>query len=89
MFSSLYNAFALFAQTVRHVPRGNPSHFKVLRKFYMCFFMTIALPHRYVPICVFFPIFYLFHDFMNTIGVSDAEYILKIAVMLHQCTNPM
>ena len=89
MLSYLYNAFALFAQVVRHVLRGNPSHFKVLREFYMCFFMTIALPHIYAPICVYFPFLYLFHNFMNMIGVSDAEYIRSIAVRLLQCTNPI
>ena len=37
--------------------------------------MTIALPNRYAPISVFFLFLYLFHNFMNIIGVSDAEYI--------------
>ena len=70
MLSSLNNAFALFAQADGHVLRGNRSHFKVLRKFYMCFFMTIALPHG----CIF-PFLYLFHIFFYIIGVSDAEHI--------------
>ena len=71
----LYNGFALFVQTVRHVLRGNSSHFKMIRRVYICFFMTIALPHSYVLICIIFPFLYLFHNFMNTIGVSDAKYI--------------
>ena len=76
MLSSLYNLFAFFAQAVRHVLRGNLSHFKVLGKFYMCFVMTIAQSHSYVPVCVFFPFLYLLHNVMTIIGVSDAEYIL-------------
>ena len=55
MLSSLFHAFALFDQAVRHVLRGNPSHFKVRRKFYMCFFITMALPRRYAPY-VYFPL---------------------------------
>ena len=73
MLSFLYNAFALFAKAVRHVLHGNPSNFKVLRKFYMYFFMTFpcltGMP-QYVYLFL-----YLFHNFMNMIGVSDAGYI--------------
>ena len=77
MLSSLYTTFSLFAQAVTHVLRGNPSHFKVLKKFCMCFLMTITLPHRYVPICAVFPFLYLFRNFKNIIGVGDVDISVK------------
>ena len=89
MLSSLYSGFVLSVLVVRHVLRGNPSYFKMLRKFYMCFFMTIALPHSHVPICTFSPFLYLFNNFMNIKGVSDSEFIRLIAVRLLQHTNPV
>ena len=89
MLSSLYSDFVLSALAVRHVLRGNPYHFKMPRKFYMCFFMIKALPHSYVPICIFSPLLYLFHNFMNIIGESDPEFISLIAVRLLQHTNPV
>ena len=84
ILSSLYNAFALFAQVVRHVLRGNSSHCKVLDKFDRCFVMIIAQSHM----CMFL-LLYLLLNFMNIIGVSNVEYIRKIAVMIFQCTNPI
>ena len=89
MMSSLYSGFVLSVLAVRYALCGNPSHFKILRKFYMCFFMTIALPHSYVPICIFPPFLFLFYNFMNIIGVSDTEFIRLIAVRLLQHTNPV
>ena len=49
--------------------------------------MSIALPSSYVPICVFSPFLYLFHNVVNIIGVSDPEYISEIDVRLLQCTD--
>ena len=75
MLLSLYSCFVLIAQAVRHVLLGDPSHFKMLRKFYVLFHDLFALPHSYVLICVFFHFLYLFYNFMNITGVNDAEYI--------------
>ena len=89
MLSSLYSGFVLSVLAVKHVLRGNPSDFKMLRKFYMCFFMTIALPHSYVLICIFSHFLYLFHNFMTIIGVSDPDFIRVIAVRLLQHNDPV
>ena len=89
MLSSLYFGFVLSVLAARHVLRGNPSYFKMLRMFYMCFFMTIALSHSYVSICIFSPFLYLFNNFMNIKGVSDTKFIRLIAVRFLQHTNPV
>ena len=77
MLPSLYSGFVPFALVMRHEPHGNHCHFTMRRKkMYMGFFMTIAVPHMYDPICVFSPFsnLYLFHSYGT---FSDKENLSR------------